>query len=504
VGVLFLKIMVKKIKSRLQEEATPVPGCSIASGGSIFRPRERLRTWGKPFPPIPGICLLVLLLFLLSLAAPVYGFVRLPSKERMTVRVVGTKNFGEELVFDKQVEVRVGATAGEALEQAVEIDMSGSFIETIAGIKGGQTEYWFYYINGVMANVFAHGYKLHPGDVQYWDFHDWTFYMHGPSAVLGAFPEPCRQGYGGKVAPTMVAYAEGFQDDAQKLKGKLTALGVREVTVKDAASLTAEEKGKSNLFLIAPAGHHLLGELNKQYREQGTVYFEGEKIIVRNHKGKPAATYGPGHGLLQVTQNPWNSKGSWVCEGTVWLVSGVDETGVKRSANILTSQPEKLKYTFAAVVGNGEMVKAPVGPAGVKTVAVQTEENISREKQAATEKRTTPEKQVQPSGEKTVERKTGEEIKITDKERPQSTEEKQQDGKQPGEPQAGPPEEKQGGSTGEPQAGSGEEKPSPDEQLQTFNNEQPKPLNRPADFWWIIPLAAAAGAGAWWLKRKRS
>jgi len=473
VGVLFLKIMVKKKKSRLQEEATPVPGCSIASGGSIFRLREHLRTRGKPSLPIPGVRLLVLLLFLLSLAAPVYGFVRLPSKERMTVRVVGTKNFGEELVFDKQVEVRVGAAAGEALEQAVEIEMAGSFIETIAGIKGDQSQYWFYYINGVMANVFAHGYKLQPGDVQYWDFHDWTFYIHSPSAVLGAFPEPCRQGYGGRVAPTVVVYAEGFQEYALKLKEKLAALGVREMMVKGAGTLTAEEKGKNNLFIIAPAGDGLINELNKHCREREPVYFEGGQVIVRNHKGKPEATYGPGWGILQAVQNPWNPKGSLACEGTVWIVSGVDETGVKRAANVLTGQTEKLKYVFAAAVGNGEMIKAPAGPAGVRTVAVQTEENISRKNQAAAEK------QAPPAGEKTAEKKAGETPAVSDEE--------QQDSTQTGELQAGSPDE--------PQAGPGEEKPSFDGQPQSFTGF--------TGFWWVVLLAAAAGAGAWWLKQKR-
>lgn len=394
----------------------------------------------------------------------------------MTVRVVGTKNFGEQIVFDKEVEVRVGATAGEALEQAVEIDMSGSFIETIAGIKGNQTEYWFYYINGVMANVFAHGYKLQPGDVQYWDFHDWTFYIHSPSAILGAFPEPCRQGYGGKVAPAVVAYAGGFQDEAQKLKEKLVASGVREVAAKDAGTLTADEKKKSNLFIIAPAGSSLINELNKYYREHDSIYFEDGKVIVRDHKGKPAATYGPGWGVLQVTQNPWNPKGSFACEGTVWIISGADETGVKRAANVLAGQPGELKYTFAAAVGNGKMVKAPVGPDGAKTIAVQTEENISRKNKATAEKQVSPKKQASsPAQEKQQASAT--------------TDGEQQAGRQPG----------------EPQAGLREEKPSSDRQTETGEaGVQSKLFHRPAIFWWVIPLAAAVGAGAWWLKRKRS
>lgn len=75
----------------------------------------------------------------------------------------------------------------------------------------------------------------------------------------------------------------------------------------------------------------------------------------------------------------------------------------------LCKEPEKLKCTFAATVGNNKMVNAPVGPGGAKTIAVQTKENISPENKSAAEK------QAPPAGE------------ITDKEQTSSlAEEKQQ------------------------------------------------------------------------------
>jgi hypothetical protein len=482
--------MGNNIKTKLTKGSASISGFSVAFNRNLF---GRLRK-------VPFKTAFILLLFLFSLAAPVYGFVKLPSKERMTVRVVGTKNFGEQVVFDKEVEVRVGATAGEALEQAVEIGMSGSFIETIEGIKGNQTEYWLYYINGVMANVFAHGYKLHPGDVQYWDFHDWTFYMHGPSAALGAFPEPCRQGYGGKVAPILVAYAEGFQNDAQKLKEKLVALGVRKVVVKDTGALTAEEKGKSNLFIIAPAGHNLLDELNKQYREQGTIYFADEKIIVRNHKGKPAATYGPGWGVLQVTQNPWNPKGSWACEGTVWIVSGADDAGVKRAAYVLINQPEKLKYTFAAVIGENQLIKAPVTASGIKTVSVKTGEDVlAAAGPAGGEKQVPAEKQQAGAG-TDGSRATGEEKASREQPAAGRADEQKQAESEAQEQQATSAET--AGEEGKANGESLTEQPWADQEKAVGNKAAP--AGRVADFWWIIPLAAALGATVWWLKRKRN
>lgn len=174
----------------------------------------------------------MLLLGALFLATLAYGFVRLLSKERMAVRVIGTKNFEEEVVFDQEVGVRVGAAAGEALEQAVKIELASSYVETIEGIEGGQTQYWFYYLNGIMANFFVHNYKLYPGDVQRLDFHDWTSYVMDPSAVVGYFPKLCVHGYGGKIVPTtVVVYAPGFSEEIQRLKNKLLDLGVKNVLV---------------------------------------------------------------------------------------------------------------------------------------------------------------------------------------------------------------------------------------------------------------------------------
>lgn len=321
----------------------------------------------------------ILGLLVCSLAAPVQaGIVKLPSKETITVKIVGTRNFGEEVLFVKEAEVRSGVTAGEALEQVAEIEMSGSYIETINGLQGDQKEYWLYYINGVMANVFAHGYKMQPGDVMHWDFHDWRFYVHNPMAVIGQFPDPCVRGYNGKVAPTVVVYDGGFKEKAGYLKEKLEAMGVGGVSVKETGSLTAEEKEKYNIFILAEKDNALISEINRYFKEHELVYFDGDNAIVRDFGGKPARNYGRGYGVIQVIQNPWNPKGSFSCESTVWAVTGLDETGVNLAAGVLIDQPEKLQNTFAVVVGEDELIRAPVSPEGEKTIALAGKEGGSK------------------------------------------------------------------------------------------------------------------------------
>jgi hypothetical protein len=275
-------------------------------------------------------------------------------------------------VFEKEVEIRSGTTAGDALAQVAEIGMSGSYIETINGIKGDQREYWLYYINGILANVFAHGYKMQPGDVMHWDFHDWRFYMHNPMAIAGYFPEPSIHGYNGETAPTVVVYGDGFRETAERLGRKLAALGVGAPAVKAAGDLSRGEKEKNNIFIVAAGNHPLIEELNQFYRKSEMLYFDPEgKIVVRDFGGKDKKSYGAGTGALQVIQNPWNPRGSFACGGAVWAVTGTDAEGVGLAAGVLLEQPQALKNAFALVVQKGKAIRAPIGPQGEKTIPLR-------------------------------------------------------------------------------------------------------------------------------------
>ena len=97
-----------------------------------------------------------------------------PTSEQISVRVVATRDFGAEFIFDRTAKVMAGTTAEKALEQVAELRKAGSYVEGIDSLYSSSTEYWFYYINGIMANTFASGYKLQPGDMQHWDYHDYS------------------------------------------------------------------------------------------------------------------------------------------------------------------------------------------------------------------------------------------------------------------------------------------------------------------------------------------
>jgi hypothetical protein len=65
---------------------------------------------------------------------------------------------------------------------------------------GGGSSDWFYYVNGVQASKGAAETKLHDGDHVWWDRHDWSAADSIP-AVVGSFPEPFVDGYGGRRYP---------------------------------------------------------------------------------------------------------------------------------------------------------------------------------------------------------------------------------------------------------------------------------------------------------------
>jgi hypothetical protein len=305
----------------------------------------------------------------------------------------------------------------------------------------------------------------------------------GPSAMIGFFPEPCLHGYEGRVVPTTVVYAQGFYEEAQRLKNKLLKYGVQNVQVKKMSALTVNEKESHNLFLIGLASSPLIKELNQVFQEREVIYFAHNEIIIRNYKGKTGTTYGSGYGILQAAQNPWNPKGSLGCEGVVAVISGLDEPGVKRAANVLINHSEKLKYAFAAVVGKEKVIKAPVTSSGIKVLTVQTEEGISEQKQKketkeALEKQTPVldlKNQDKKAASKTPETKTKKIEASTDTNKNFSL---SKTNKAPKDNQLTP--------------------------VTTKSNSKAIKNNKHlTDFWWIIPLAIVIEAGIWWIKKKR-
>ena len=283
------------------------------------------------------------------------------------VRVAATQNFGQELMFDKEIELEDDACAMDALKKVAEIETAynGGFINAINGVRSqyagssGNKKDWFICVNGILSNAGALDYNLYPGDVEHWDFHDWSFQSFIP-AIIGDFPEPFVHGYEGEIRPTIVVYEDNLEKTAEDIVAKLSQLGAESISAKNINELSGDEKESCNLILLGDMNCELISELNQIWKRLGFfTHFEEGKLVVLNQKGDTAIEYGAECGLIQATQNLWNPKGIGVCENVVWMISGTDETGVKNAVDALINHHSEFQYAFAAIITDGEIVKVP-------------------------------------------------------------------------------------------------------------------------------------------------
>jgi hypothetical protein len=101
--------------------------------------------------------------------------------------------------------VPAGLTAIQGLERVAKVGTrySGRYVRSVDGVSEHGQRAWFYYVNGYLADRSAAEYKLHSGDVEWWDYRSWRNPAEDP-VVVGSFPEPFVHGYGGKRLPAVV------------------------------------------------------------------------------------------------------------------------------------------------------------------------------------------------------------------------------------------------------------------------------------------------------------
>ncbi len=138
-----------------------------------------------------------------------------------------TRDRGATVVLVRTVPA--GLTAIEALDREADVDTryGGRFVQSIEGIEGSvsQRRDWFWFLNGIEADRSGADYRLHPGDVEWWDFRSWRESIREP-VVVGAFPEPFLHGYDGKTRPVAVRYAPGRERPARAIARLLHATSV--------------------------------------------------------------------------------------------------------------------------------------------------------------------------------------------------------------------------------------------------------------------------------------
>jgi hypothetical protein len=264
------------------------------------------------------------------------------------VSLLVTQGFGAQTVLAKAAPKVVGAdTVMRMLERNAKVGTGygGGFVESIGGLSGGGGSDWFYYVNGVQAGTGAADTKLHSGDHVWWDRHDWAATQTIP-AVVGSFPEPFVDGYGGKRLPLIIECTQTATKSCRGVEDEFTGLKL----VASLGCLLCSQYNESLPVLVgpyatltaAPAALKLAGPVSSS-----GVYarFEdgGRKLALLDQRGRVVRTAGPGAGLVAATR--------YRGQPPTWFVTGTDAAGV--AAAVQAFNPQTLDGHFAvAVIGD--------------------------------------------------------------------------------------------------------------------------------------------------------
>jgi len=274
-----------------------------------------------------------------------------------------TRSFGEESLGRRTT---AGASESETVIRLLQRDFEvgtrygGNFVQEIDGVAGGREDGrrvdWFYYVNGIEAEVGAGERRVAAGDRIWWDHHDWSAAMRIP-AVVGSFPEPFGSGSEGRRLPVrLVCLAEGGACD--EVETRLAEAGIED-TARSVLELSA---GREVLRVLVGPWSELRRDTAARKLESGPAASgvfarpdpAGERIDLLDDHGRSVRTLGRGVGLLAATRIE--------AQQPTWIVTGVDSTGVAAAAAALTE--EQLSDHFAIAIEEGRTLPLPLSGAG--------------------------------------------------------------------------------------------------------------------------------------------
>jgi hypothetical protein len=295
---------------------------------------------------------------LVALALAVAGCGLGPGAERKggaELRV--TRDFGHERLGVVRVKkVREDQTVMRLLRSRFDVKTryGGRFVQAIRGLSGrgatGQID-WFYFVNGIEADVGAAEYELSPGDVVQWDYRRWDGAMRVP-AIVGAFPEPFLHGLKGKRYPVRVECGDDSSKSCRLVKNRLLRLGVK------ASGASLGTSGTRNVMRVVVAPWKkakivsTVASLEKGPDDSGVfarVTRGGRELDLLGPGGQVARRAPAGTGLVAAFAPSERE--------IVWLVTGLDERGLDAAARALDVRSLRDAYAVAATPGG--TVKLP-------------------------------------------------------------------------------------------------------------------------------------------------
>jgi hypothetical protein len=278
-----------------------------------------------------------------------------------TATLTVTRDYGQTPMVEAEVsDPDESETVLRVLDREADIATryGGGFVQSIEGVSGsteGDRRFdWFFYMNGIESPVGSADVQVKGGDRVWWDHHDWTDVMRVP-AVVGSWPEPFLQ----------------YSADEERLAVRVECAGERESCRVAADRLSDEGVSVSQMpFGRDPGGEALrvlVGPWDAIKRDPGAAQVEdgpsssgvfadfasagaGLELVALSERAEPASRLGAGAGLVAAVRDGERPP--------TWLVSGVDDAGVRAAAAALDE--DVLRDRYAVVVAAGSDVSLPV------------------------------------------------------------------------------------------------------------------------------------------------
>jgi uncharacterized protein DUF4430 len=270
------------------------------------------------------------------------------------VSLLVTQGFGAQTVVSGSRPKIVGAdTVMRMLQRnaTVATRYGGGFVESIDGLSGGGSSDWFYYVNGVQAAKGAADTKLHDGDHVWWDRHQWSAAESIP-AVVGSFPEPFVDGYGGRRYPLRIECTQTGSKACAAVEHDFAAMNIEAFL----GCLLCSQYNLSLRVVVGPyatlTGDPAADQLARGVGASGVfARFEdhGARLALLGPSGRVVHTAAAGAGLVAATR--------FMGQPPVWFVTGTDGAGV--AAAVRAFDAATLDQHFAVAVVDGAAIPLP-------------------------------------------------------------------------------------------------------------------------------------------------
>lgn len=291
---------------------------------------------------------------------------QISSTGKGTVSLLISRNYGRQNLIRKHISLEPGWTILDVLNTTAQVTTKwdGSFVDSINGMQSnsggltGKNHDWFYFINGICADVGAPEYILRAGEKVWWDYHAWGNTGLTNPAVIGCYPEPFVHGYRGKSGPTTVMSSAANSSLAQAVQQALQAQGAASV---QCSALNNELlQNRPGPIIVVGTWDELkqlpwLDGFNKSFRKNGTsVHFKDDGVELLDGRGKVIQNSGPGTGIIAASAA---GLGNYK---VLWLLAGTDQNGLQNAVNTMVHHPQQLNGLYHAAVISGQVIRLPL------------------------------------------------------------------------------------------------------------------------------------------------